>query len=76
MKAAGEPTRVPDACPVARAATPNAAMVSAVMASDFSMLSRAPAEEVTTQPTAIAVPNGPSPASAPPAAAITASAPT
>ena len=50
------------------------ATVSAVIVSDASALSRTPADEVTTQPTATAGLNGDSPASVPPAAAITASA--
>ncbi len=41
------------------------------MASDFSLASRDPADEVTTQPTAMAVLSGDSPARAPPAAPIT-----
>src|ERR1700733_15772822 len=44
------------------------------MVSDASVLSRTPADEVTTQPTAMAVLNGDSPASVPPATAIPASA--
>ena len=48
-------------------------MVSAVMASEAGELSRTPADEVTTQPTATAGLNADNPASAPPAAAITAS---
>ena len=51
-----------------------AATVAAVMVSDASVLSRTPADEVTTQPTAMAVLNGDSPASVPPATAITDSA--
>jgi hypothetical protein len=44
------------------------------MVSDASVDSRTPADEVTTQQTATAVLNGDSPASVPPATAITASA--
>src|ERR1700728_777354 len=44
------------------------------MVSAASVLTRTPADEVTTQPTAMAVLNGDSPASAPPATAITESA--
>src|ERR1700735_3739538 len=71
MNVSGEPSSVSFGAPVASAVARNAATVPAAMASDVSGFSRAPAVEVTTQPTAIAVLSGDSPASTPPATPIT-----
>src|SRR3984957_678957 len=74
MSAAGSPASVSAGALTVKPAIRKAATVAAVMVSDASVLSRTPADEVTTQPTAMAVLNGDSPASVPPATAITDSA--
>src|SRR6185437_13859752 len=73
MKPAVQPIIASDGVPLTSPAIRNAATVSATIATDTSGVNRAPADTVTTQPTATAVLSEESPARAPPAAPMTAS---